>query len=110
MVQYAKKTDRELWGHMTASEIRAIRKAEAKMEENKKAREVAKAKKELEKPNHVTISASCYVPQDIANQFKAKLKKDKLKAKDIFDIAIYQYINGELHINKEQPKKENQLP
>ena len=100
MVQYAKKTDRELWGHMTASEIRAIRKAEAKKEENQKAREKAKAKKELEKPNHVTLRAECDVPQDIADEFKAKLKKDKLKAKDIFDIAIYQYISGELRVNK----------
>ena len=106
-------TDRELWKTMSASEIRALRKREsAEMDRKQKSSErtrkaveakveqAAKRAEEKQKLNLRKVTGVAEVPEEIAEQFKKKLKKDKLSAKDVFDVAIYQYINDELRINK----------
>ena len=41
-----------------------------------------------------------YVSLDIDEQFTEKLKQDKLTKQDVLETAVYQYINGELRVNK----------
>lgn len=45
-----------------------------------------------------------YVNEALYEDFKAKLKADKLTAKEVLETAIYRYIHGDLHINTENWK------
>ena len=45
-----------------------------------------------------------YVNEALYEDFKSKLKADKLTAKEVLETAIYRYIHGDLHINKENWK------
>jgi hypothetical protein len=38
--------------------------------------------------------------QCVNEQFTEKLKQDKLTKQDVLETAVYQYINGELRVNK----------
>lgn len=40
------------------------------------------------------------VEDEIFDQFNQKLKQDKLTKQDVLETAVYQYINGELRVNK----------
>ena len=44
------------------------------------------------------------VNEALYEDFKAKLKADKLTAKEVLETAIYRYVHGDLHINKENWK------
>ena len=44
------------------------------------------------------------VNEALYEDFKTKLKADKLTAKEVLETAIYRYIHGDLHINKENWK------
>lgn len=41
-----------------------------------------------------------YVSLDLDKQFTEKLKEDKLTKQEVLETAVYQYINGELRVNK----------
>lgn len=45
-------------------------------------------------------SIGIYVSEELHDQFNQKLKQDKLTKQDVLETAVYQYINGELRVNK----------
>lgn len=45
-----------------------------------------------------TVCFQCY--ESMKEAFETKLKKEKLKKNDVLKTIVYQYINGELRVNK----------
>ena len=53
-------------------------------------------KKFLEDKKQIKI----YLKTDILDKFNKQLSEDKLSKQEVLETAVYQYINGELRVNK----------
>lgn len=56
--------------------------------------------KDLKKFREGKKSIGTYISEELHRQFTEKLEKDNLTKSDVLTTAVYQYINGELRVNK----------